>query len=163
MKPQPDIIRLGKMDDARWKSWGCPLGKPGDRLWVRETFYKYYPSEGWPAPKALYRADGIALEPMDSEGKRQRWTPSIHMPRALSRIVLEITAVYPERVQDITEDEAIKEGVVDPVMGTYGLNPKTVFRDLWNDIYAKRGLGWDVNPWIWVVKFKRMEAEQCKK
>lgn len=155
VKPQPDMVRPRKrFDDARWKSWSCPLGKPGDRLWVRETF-AYEPDFG-----VAYRADeGDEFPGME----RQKWTPSIHMPRALSRITLGITAVHPERVQDITEDEAIKEGVVDPVMGTYGMNPKTVFRDLWNDIYAKTGFGWDANPWVWVINFKRVEDKSCPK
>lgn len=80
------------------------------------------------------------------------------MPRWASRITLEITDVRVERVQDITADEAIKEGVVDPIMGTYGLSPKTVFRDMWNDIYAERGLGWNENPWVWAITFRRVET-----
>lgn len=80
------------------------------------------------------------------------------MPRYLSRIRLEITDINVERVQDITADEAIKEGVVDPIMGTYGLSPKTVFRDMWNDIYAERGLGWNENPWVWAITFRHVET-----
>lgn len=136
----------------------CPFGQPGDRLWVRETFREYYPKEGWPAPKALYKADGIARLEDTETGKAIPWRPSIHMPRNLSRITLEITDLNAERVQDITEDEAIKEGVVDPIMGTYGLSPKTVFRDMWNDIYAERGLGWNENPWVWAITFRRVET-----
>ncbi|WP_304473495.1 hypothetical protein [uncultured Desulfovibrio sp.] len=159
VKPQPDrapasVSPLQMFDDARWRSWKCPFGEPGDRLWGRETFALGEP----PYFGVAYRADE-GDNPEDVGGKRQKWTPSIHMPRYLSRITLEITDVRAERVQDITEEEAIKEGVVDPIMGTYGLSPKTVFRDLWNDIYAKRGLGWEANPWVWVVIFKRVEDE----
>lgn len=88
----------------------CPLGQPGDRLWVKETFYKYYPEEGWPSPKALYKADGLTLAKVDSEGKKQRWTPSIHMPRILSRITLEITDILMEQLNNMTNDDAIAEG-----------------------------------------------------
>lgn len=137
----------------------CPFGHPGDRLWVRETFREYYPKEGWPAPKALYKADGIARLEDTETGKTISWRPSIHMPRWASRITLEITDINVERVQDITEDEAIKEGVVDPIMGTYGLNPRTIFRDLWDAIYAKlSGLSWDEDPWVWAITFRRVET-----
>lgn len=131
----------------------CPFGQPGDRLWVRETFALGEP----PYFGVAYRADE-GDNPEDVGGERQKWTPSIHMPRYLSRITLEITDINVERVQDITEDEAIKEGVVDPIMGTYGLSPKTVFRDMWNDIYAERGLGWNENPWVWAITFRRVET-----
>lgn len=150
----------------------CPYGQPGDRLWVKETFYKYYPSETWPEPKALYKADGITLCDKDSEGKKQRWTPSIHMPRILSRITLEITDVHVERVQDITNDEAIAEGAYevrkvgdDIAHATWTMDgldwrydtPREAFAATWDSLYAARGLGWDANPWVWVVTFKRVE------
>lgn len=155
----------------------CPYGHPGDRLWVKETFYKYYPSETWPEPKALYKADGITLCDKDSEGKKQRWTPSIHMPRILSRITLEITDVHVERVQDITNDEAIAEGAYevrkvgdDIAHATWTMDgldwrydtPREAFAATWDSLYAARSLGWDVNPWVWVVTFKRAE-EVCQK
>ena len=132
----------------------CPFGQPGDRLWVRETFALGEP----PYFGVAYRADE-GDNPEDVGGRRQKWTPSIHMPRSLSRITLEITDINVERAQDITEDEAIKEGVVDPIMGTYGLNPRTIFRDLWNALYAKRsGLSWDEDPWVWAITFRRVES-----
>ena len=152
----------------------CPYGHPGDRLWVKETFYKYYPSETWPEPKALYKADGITLCDKDSEGKKQRWTPSIHMPRILSRITLEITDVRVERVQDISEADAWAEGIevldgqfadadICATAKKYGLmfeNANCIYAHLWDTLYAARGLGWDVNPWVWVITFKRAE-EVC--
>ena len=156
----------------------CPYGQPGDRLWVKETFYRYYPSETWPEPKALYRADGITLCDKDSEGKKQRWTPSSHMPRILSRITLEITDVHVERVQDITKDEAIAEGAYevrkvgdDIAHATWTMDgldwrydtPREAFAATWDSLYAERGLGWDVNPWVWVVTFKRAENQKCPK
>lgn len=154
----------------------CPFGQPYDRLWGRETWRLADPdgddavSEDVYGPYApfvgangsrkirwrvIYRATSPESHP--KYGKAL-WTPSIHMPRWASRITLEITDVRVERVQDITADEAIKEGVVDPIMGTYGLSPKTVFRDMWNDIYAERGLGWNENPWVWAITFRRVET-----
>lgn len=153
----------------------CPYGQPGDRLWVKETFYKYYPSETWPEPKALYKADGITLCDKDSEGKKQRWTTSIHMPRILSRITLEITDIRVERVQNITSDGAIADGAYevrkvgdDIAHATWTMDgldwrydtPREAFAATWDSLYAARGFGWDVNPWVWVITFKRAE-EVC--
>lgn len=155
----------------------CPFGQPGDRLWVRETWRLADPdgedavSEDVYGPYApfvggngsrkirwrvIYRATSPESHP--KYGKAL-WTPSIHMPRWASRITLEITDINAEQVQDITEDAVIKEGVVDPIMGTYGLNPRTIFRDLWNALYAKRpGLSWDEDPWVWAITFRRVET-----
>ena len=151
----------------------CPLGQPGDRLWVKETFYKYYPEEGWPSPKALYKADGLTLAKVDSEGKKQRWTPSIHMPRILSRITLEITDIRVGRLKKMTNDDAIAEGAYEvsrvgdgPASATWAMgvsqewrydSPLQAFEATWNFIYARRGFGWDVNPWVLVIIFKRVE------
>lgn len=131
----------------------CPFGQPGDRLWVRETF-AHEPGVG-----TVYRAD---------RGPRPKWTPSIHMPRSLSRITLEITDIRVERVQDITGDGARAEGVTwaDPVQigghpfeTTMKLDARNEFRHLWNDIYAKRGLSWDANPWVWAITFRQVKRE----
>ncbi len=149
----------------------CPLGQPGDRLWVRETFFKYWPTWKNQKPAALYRADGITLCDRDSEGMKQRWTPSIHMPRELSRITLEITGVSVERVQDITGMEAEHEGAREihkigdsPSHPTWSMggpdrydHPRNAFRWTWDALYAGRGLGWQANPWVWVISFKRLE------
>lgn len=153
-------------------TYDCPLGQVGDRLWVRETFHKYWPTPGSTKPAALYRADGINLCDLDSEGGKQRWTPSIHMPRDLSRITLTITGVSVERVQDITGTEAEHEGAHEvhmlgdgPSCPTWSMggpdrydHPRNAFRWTWEGLYAGRGLGWEVNPWVWVIKFKRVEA-----
>jgi len=149
----------------------CRYGQPGDRLWVRET---------WAAgacadmlnPSALsrktwlidngglwYEADGAApLTPISPKGKTR---PSIFMPRWASRILLEVTSVSVERVQDISETDAKAEGA--PWLGAGFLaklgdgSYREGFYDLWDSINAKRGYGWDANPWVWVVKFKRIE------
>jgi hypothetical protein len=105
----------------------------------------------------FYKADKFDM-PL-AHGK---WRPSIHMPRWASRINLEITGIRVERVQDITENDAQSEGVPSyepddfPVAGaTYGIY-KDRFITLWNSINAKRGYGWDVNPWCWCIEFKKV-------
>lgn len=121
----------------------CPYGATGDRLWVRETFM--------PMPhlnaKAFYQADDRLVG-----GK---WKPSIFMPRALSRITLEVVKVRVERLQSIREEDAKAEGVeastqVEMKDGSpcYSLP----YQILWNQI---NGVGaWESNPWVWVVEFK---------
>lgn len=84
-----------------------------------------------------------------------KWHPSIHMPRWACRLVLPITSISFERLQDITDEQAIEEGVVDPLLGCHGLNPRTIFKHLWDSIYAGRGLGWDANPWVFNVGFQK--------
>lgn len=181
IKPPFEINAKGYLTRPDWRGgrlgpYPCPFGKPGDRLWVKETFCKYYASETWPEPKALYRADGITLCATDSEGKKQRWTPSIHMPRALSRITLEITDIRVERVQDISEEDARAEGIealdgrfvsadLCDTARWYDMNmedARCIYAHLWDTLYAARGLGWGVNPLVWVVTFKRVE-EPCPK
>ena len=124
----------------------CPYGQPGDRLWVRETWAPW--PELWTRSdirdqSPLYRAERPFV------GNDVKWRPSNHMPRWASRINLEITDVRVERVQDITDEDALEEGV-DPD----GYIPRTQFEALWNSIYEKRGHGWDKNPWVWVIEFK---------
>jgi hypothetical protein len=134
----------------------CPYGAPGDRLWVRETWKPSHEAEG----RAFYRASWGNYENGD------RWRPSIHMPRAASRITLEIVVVRVERLQDISEADAIAEGVIEhqtldgrracnidggPMMAC---GPIPAYRALWEQI---NGAGsWDENPWVWVVEFRRV-------
>jgi hypothetical protein len=138
----------------------CPYGQVGDRLWVRETWrcfggreYEYQKS----ASSIRYRADEEQEGP--DYGLSAEWRPSIFMPRWVSRLTLEIVSVRVERVQDITEDNAKAEGVencseIEPqVNRIYQRN----FAVLWNLINAKRGFGWDMNPFVWVIEFKRIK------
>ena len=133
----------------------CPYGKVGDRLWVRETFGKIF-------KLYAYRADyhpGATPSLKEGDGK-WKWTPSIFMPRAASRILLEITAVRAERLHDISEEDAKAEGVKSWWMPGY-LNikrlPRTYkggFYRIWEDINKN----WHDNPWVWVVTFKVIES-----
>lgn len=131
------------------KAVRCPYGQPGDRLWVREAFIHEPADYCWEASVSIpsrpastvYRADFPQSRP--GEG----WKPSIHMPRKLSRITLEITAVRVERLQDISEADALAEGCV--------MRPaRHCYEALWESI---NGAGsWDANPWVWVVEFKKV-------
>lgn len=128
----------------------CPYGQPGDHLWVRETFLGWYNTDdGSFSHAAAYRADGYKLE------NGEKWRPSIHMPRAASRITLEITGVRVERLQDISPEDCLAEGI----RGEHGngrCDLTTAYADLWEQI---NGLGsWDANSWVWVVEFKRVEV-----
>jgi hypothetical protein len=166
----------------------CPFGQPGDRLWVRETFALLGNEDGvcvdwsdqmvkgderaaarifrasctigdyslWQVPdKAEWKPD---TESLQYEGS---WRPSIHMPRWASRILLEITEVRVERLQGITYEDAVAEGVyrdnsrvwtATDEGGQCHKYPEPAFRDLWKTT----GGDWDANPWVWVVEFKRV-------
>ena len=133
-------------------SWAarCPLGKAGDRLWVRET---------WARPgdeEIIYRADKWAADLVakwkeDPNCPQVKWTPSIHMPRWACRLFLPLVSVRVERVQDITEDHAKAEGV-GPTGGSY----REGFRAVWESIYGS----WDANPWVWVAEWREIEARK---
>lgn len=123
-----------------------PYGDIGDRLWVRETF-AFYPKTFY-GDKVLYRAV--------SEQWALPWKPSIFMPRRASRITLEITMVRVERVQEISEEDAIAEGVRMNNSTHWETEARESFRRLWDSLNAKRGFGWDKNPWVWVIEFKKL-------
>ncbi|ENH6339276.1 hypothetical protein ABWH74_002617 [Burkholderia vietnamiensis] len=160
--PGPEIFGAFS-DDGEW---GCksPFGEPGDRLWVRETHLAWWKlDEANPAgPRvfshvAAYAADGYELEP------GEKWIPSIHMLRAASRITLEITDVRAERLQEISQDDAEAEGIdflrsvpdADETLDARGL-----FHCLWDGINAERGHGWEANPWVWVIEFRRIDGSE---
>lgn len=145
-----------------------PRWQVGDRLWVRETWGAVWPGET-DVPledcNIEYRADlppGCDDYPgsWPAEQAREcpydapRWRPSIHMPRWASRITLEVTGVRVERVQDASTEDIIAEGC--PKEYLLGRN---WFQPLWDSINAKRGYGWDVNPWVWVLEFERKEPD----
>ena len=122
-----------------------PHGKPGDRIWVRETWARYNIDQD--SHDMAYRATPPADWP--EEG---RWRPSIHMPRWASRLMLEITGVRVERLQAITLGDICKEigcGLYDFRPATYGFQ---VWEDLWKSIYGEEN--WQANPWVWVIEFK---------
>lgn len=146
----------------------CPYGVARDRLWVRETW------AGDDCCGFVYRADhpdaDLRRGDLDSgEQSIRAWHPSIFMPRAASRITLEIVSVRAERLQDITDEDARAEGI-DPdapiqgnINGKHGeihcFGPdrgRNAFALLWDAINSKRA-PWSSNPWVWVIAFKRVE------
>jgi hypothetical protein len=151
----------------------CPYGRPGDRLWVRESIAlvsnHYEPSHGgaWGRDYAasVYQADG-ELTLADAWPWKRHVLPSIHMPRGLSRITLEVTDVRVERLQEISGEDAKAEGLswVAPTYGVPGVSqswhadPRESFRALWDSINGGRsGCSWEDNPFVWVVSFRRVE------
>ena len=162
-KPRTEANPRGMSD--RWCWWDeydrmgngwlkCPFGVPGDRLWVRETWGDG--EENNCEPGVYYRATDPAW---DEEETGFRWKPSIHMPRWASRITLEVTGVRVERLQDISQSDALAEGVAPDNFGgpnNEWCNAIGCFRELWESINGPGS--WAENPWAWVIEFKRTEA-----
>jgi hypothetical protein len=145
-------VKVGESIDLR----RCPYGQPGDRLWVRETWAVRGLAWGMKPSQAAKIASPAAWRYAadDATGWQHGWKPSIHMPRAASRITLEITGVRVERLQEISEADAQAEGcniraavcdVSDPASRMY--------HALWESINGPGS--WAANPWVWVVEFKR--------
>ena len=140
-----------------------PYGQAGDQLWVRETFWPRpfrtprdmrEGADTWPA--VFYDADKPDADCLQGWGWKRK--PSIFLPRALSRIGLEITNVRVERLRDISEQDARSEGML-----TTGVGARASFMVGWDSINGKRkGCTWSDNPWVWVIEFKRVEAAQQK-
>jgi hypothetical protein len=164
-EPGPDFFGAGDEDEC----YPCPYGEPGDRLWVRETWayfggdeYLYQKDRHATFYRATYESDRAGLHDSIGYIPGGRWRPSIHMPRWASRLTLEILKVRVERVQDISEADAKAEGAslaVDCVEAAF--SHQQAFMILWDKINAKRGFGWEVNPWVWVVEFKDPGREQA--
>lgn len=175
--------------------YACPYGKPGDGLWVRETwrigawnentgcvtvdyladghcrkewirvepdedgdkFNRYWEQSAEDARKAFGWQDSYEWEPGESPCRKR---PPMFMPRWASRILLEITDVRVERLQDISEEDAKAEGVsfgniTDQVTGEIDCDAVEAYEELWESI---NGAGsWDANPWVWVIEFKRID------
>ncbi|HEK1007231.1 TPA: hypothetical protein SMP92_000470 [Pseudomonas putida] len=129
----------------------CPYGQPGDRLWVREAWARINvaqaPGESW----VVYRECDNRT---DYGGP---WKPSIHMRRRDSRILLEVTDVRVELLQDISEEQAEAEGVGflrHAPDADETLTAAQLFECLWSSINGDES--WSGNPWVWVVGFKRV-------
>jgi hypothetical protein len=125
----------------------CPYGQPGDQLWVRETHLAFDEN------RVHYRAN-YEIDPVGDKENGIVWTPSIHMPRWASRISLEITGVRVERLQEISGADAIAEGIDLSTVPDYVFGYQEAYRDLWESINGPGS--WDVNPWVWVIEFRRV-------
>ena len=171
----------------------CPYGKPGDRLWVRETWgvishtwdehgnmVDWVPDRpatpirelpfgrGYYSGHAIYAADGPNEWAGDDDGggePRSAWHPSIHMPKAVSRILLEVTDARVERLQDISDKEIEAEGIdldalaegqdrYDMCHAGSGADGRPTLRPAWRDLWESTGGDWDANPWVWAITFR---------
>ncbi|WOJ04287.1 hypothetical protein [Citrobacter koseri] len=168
--------------------FNCPFGAVGDRIWVRETWgvvtheldedgriqpwspdrpataiHEMPFGNGYYTGHAIYAADGEFTWGDDDgyEDGRSCWKPSIHMPRAACRILLEVTGVRVERLNSISQEDAQAEGMdltgwrptySDPDSGGEVWTPYDNFAQLWESIYGEES--WKANPWVWVIEFK---------
>lgn len=155
----------------------CPYGKIGDRLWVRETHHVVGGTADYEIEEikqglqdiknfASYKADGYG-NPCDGG-----WASPMFMPRWASRILLEITDIRVERLNDISEADCEKEGFrfyplsricfkpcsTKHPSGHGSNNYKSIFGEYWDTLNAKKGYPWSSNPWVWVVEFKVVEV-----
>jgi hypothetical protein len=156
----------------------CPFGQVGDILWVRETFVRGVWGDGWTVsdPMYWYRADDNNGIDWHNEEKGEPgpipWKPSIHMPYDACRLFLRITDIRVERLQDITEADAINEGIESKwnsfdenfiyrhylKSNKYGPSSIHSFQTLWESINGEES--WDKNPWVWVISFEHIEKPQ---
>ncbi len=176
IKPQPHIEgTVRRFSDGVTDLWGsdaggfghCRIGQPGDLLWVRETWCLVndteFGGEQWvdyratPSDSAEHPA-GWQNAPDDEEALK--WKPSIHMPRKYSRLTLRVSNVRVERVQDISESDALEEGIEQineaPVPGHFDYRAREKFSGLWDSINEKRGYSWESNPWVWVIDWDKV-------
>jgi hypothetical protein len=154
----------------------CPYGQPGDRLWVRETHRAIWGQSPGYLIGVDYKADPQEKwERMRDHMGRPKWTPSIHMFREHSRILLEIVSVRVERLNDCSEADALAEGIdadelaerqdsYDIVCKGTGASGRataqSMYRELWESINDAGS--WTANPWVWVVDFRRLAADQTE-
>lgn len=187
IKPQPDLATnqwTSEEVNAAWQDGfipvPCPYGKPGDLLWVRESWRPQNDAEIYYCVE--YRADNSRIKPEIKDenmgfrfecqcdaaerGENNPWKPSIHMPRWASRLTLEITDVRVQRLQDISEEDAGAEGTLEcdgmfddvqychycKEMGCVFGDLKPSFRQLWQSLNGPGS--WDANPWVWALSFR---------
>ena len=128
----------------------CPLGATGDRLWVREPWgyaAQFHDADAHPSGEVVYAADGRA------PGIRRAWRPPTFMPRACSRIVLEIISARAQSLQQITPADARAEGFLQDTLWN---DPRQWFAQLWDKLYAEQGYGWHTDPQVWVITFRQV-------
>lgn len=145
-----------------------PPYEPGDILYVRETWTlkEFYDGEAL----IKFRAGGNIGIDYECEGDtynklvkyaHDKWVPSLFMPKEAARIFLKVTDVRVERLQDMDKMDALKEGIDNRLCINLS-HALTKFKKLWNSTIKKSDIdlyGWDVNPWVWVIEFERIEVE----
>ncbi|EIX9220556.1 hypothetical protein VBQ44_09360 [Klebsiella pneumoniae] len=175
IKPQPEATLSGSLS-GKWLSRPlnglllpktediaihCPFGAVGDRIWVREAFRVH--SRATDVATLVYKASErnswteqtrrVPVAVCNKPATPEKWTPSLHMPRWASRILLEITGVRVERLRSMSQDDARAEGVI---AASGPMEAGLAFRELWDSIYGEES--WKANPWVWVIEFKRVEG-----
>ena len=189
IKPQPEATLSGSLS-GKWLSRPlnglllpkiediaihCPFGAVGDRIWVREAFRVH--SRATDVATLVYKASErnswteqtrrVPVAVCNKPATPEKWTPSLHMPRWASRILLEITDVRVERLNAISEEDARAEGIIDGGCLNCGehepcgcANPEPdatdAFAYLWQSIYGQES--WNANPWVWVIEFERASS-----
>lgn len=172
VKPQPVMYEPGMdvgLSDYTADMLVCPYGRFGDRLWVRETHRAIWGQSPGYLIGVDYKADPQEKwERMRDHMGRPKWTPSIHMRREYSRILLEIVSVRVERLNDISEDDCWAEGIdaVDGFLDDMAIinlaksmvrsfeDAAPTFAALWESINGASS--WAANPWVWAIEFKRV-------
>lgn len=158
--------------NGRSRSIKCPY-QPGDHLYVRETWrcVKYdnmdgdlnYGVEFKDGTRKYFKFDdNERYHQFGKFANKEGWQPSIYLPKEAARIWLEVTNVRVERLQEITEEDALAEGLRpgDQIAGpnsTPAVTAKQAFMWIWQSLNDKRGFPWAINPWVWVVEFRRDE------
>ncbi|HHS4281815.1 TPA: hypothetical protein ACTLIL_005575 [Klebsiella pneumoniae] len=170
---QTRFTEIGEREDGSKWPWSedaehacdfwhpCPFGAVGDRIWVREAFRVH--SRATDVATLVYKASErnswteqtrrVPVAVCNKPATPEKWTPSLHMPRWASRILLEITGVRVELLRSMSQDDARAEGVI---AASGPMEAGLAFRELWDSIYGEES--WKANPWVWVIEFKRVEG-----
>jgi len=186
---KPSWSRCLDLDDSEDRAKAvvsCPYGQPGDRLWVKETWRPDLNNDDFTSCVA-YRADGANVliantaaaadawmdarrpEEQYPQMLQAKWRSPLFMPRWASRITLDVVSVRIERVQSISTNDAMAEGLhgpltnpeLDKVVSQIGRGPRSAFQELWDSINGKKpGRDWASNPFVWCVEFKRAESKE---
>jgi hypothetical protein len=153
-------ILTGRKKQTRCLLKNDPIGEPGDRLWVQESFYLYLEDgvnleevdiKNGQGLNISYPSDGLILYLTEAGIATDAASKSSHMPRWASRITLEINSIQKQRLNDISEDEIMKEGCP-----TSEFNKFMWFKNLWESIHGQDA--WYGNPWVWAIDFKRVKS-----
>lgn len=183
-RPNKQMIAFKHLPSEKVIWVKLPYGVKGDLIWIRETWSRtknINDQDEWPGRPhmllsngdvVIYTADGH-WQWLDDDGfttERTFWKPNLHMPFAACRLFLEITEVGLERLQDITQEGAMAEGVTQRPHrpASEGCKPYKdgsfikdcfvcAFRHLWNVINGEKGYPWNKNPWVWCIKYKVIE------
>ena len=156
-------------DERMFENQLIPPYKPGDILYVRETWHRYTKRVGKGEGCHLEEHYGYKASIANSEDAEEPWKPSIHMPKEAARIWLKVTDINLKRLQDITEDEAKAEGANWKNGKNVGIEEKMNrtaierFAEIWDGTISKTNLyryGWKANPWVYVIKFERCEKPE---